>query len=83
MESEKENFGVSGTIYDFKENDPREVNKKYSKLKVDVEKLEKTVNVKAMQLLDKCEVKVSFHVIKIIKNVTFVTSKPHFICYMI
>jgi len=57
MESEKENFGVSGTIYDFKENDPREVNKKYSKLKVDVEKLEKTVNVKAMQLLDKCEVK--------------------------
>lgn len=57
IESEKDNFGEAGTIYDFNENPPQEINRKYAKLKSEMEKMEQTVNVRAMALLDKCEEK--------------------------
>ncbi|XP_059091946.1 structural maintenance of chromosomes protein 2-like [Tigriopus californicus] len=49
-------FGESGSAYDFKATDPQEAGKKIQKLEETKEKLERTVNMRAMTMLDKAEV---------------------------
>lgn len=49
-------FGEPGSAYDFKATDPQEAGKKIQKLEETKEKLERTVNMRAMTMLDKAEV---------------------------
>ena len=52
---ERKFFGQSNTAYDFKATDPREAAKRIQKLEGTKEKLEKTVNMRAMNMLGKAE----------------------------
>jgi len=48
-------FGQPNTAYDFSANDPKEAQKKIQKLEATKEKLQKTVNMRAMNMLGKAE----------------------------
>ena len=48
-------FGQPNTAYDFKANDPKEAGKSVRALKEKKEKLEKSVNMRAMTMLGKAE----------------------------
>lgn len=48
-------FGQPNTAYDFKATDPKEAHKKINKLEETKEKLQKTVNMRAMNMLGKAE----------------------------
>lgn len=48
-------FGEAGSAYDFNAQDMNEAKKKINKLENNKEKLERTVNTKAMSMLDKAE----------------------------
>ena len=52
---ERKFFGQSNTAYDFKATDPKEAAKRIQKLEGTKEKLEKTVNMRAMNMLGKAE----------------------------
>ena len=49
-------FGEPGSAYDFNATDPKEAQKRVQKLEENKEKLERTVNMRAMTMLDKAEV---------------------------
>merc|ERR1712066_274408 len=49
-------FGEPGSAYDFKATDPKDASKRVQKLEDNMEKLERTVNVRAMTMLDTAEV---------------------------
>uniref|UniRef100_A0A8C2SU23 Structural maintenance of chromosomes protein n=1 Tax=Coturnix japonica TaxID=93934 RepID=A0A8C2SU23_COTJA len=55
--SEKELFGQSGTTYDFEINNPKEASQKLQKLMTKKEKLEKSLNMRAINLLSEAEEK--------------------------
>ena len=52
---ERKFFGQSNTAYDFNATDPREAAKRIQKLEGTKDKLEKTVNMRAMNMLGKAE----------------------------
>jgi len=52
---EKKYFGQPNTAYDFKANDPKEAGRRIQKLQETKEKLSKTVNMRAMNMLSKAE----------------------------
>ena len=52
---ERKFFGQSNTAYDFKATDPKEAAKRIQKLEGTKDKLEKTVNMRAMNMLGKAE----------------------------
>lgn len=56
--SEQQYFGQANTAYDFKANDPKEASKRLSRLTETKDKLEKNVNMRAMNMLGKAEEKV-------------------------
>ncbi|NXK48768.1 SMC2 protein, partial [Chauna torquata] len=53
--SEKHLFGQPNTSYDFKANNPKEAGQKLQKLQTKKEKLEKNVNMRAMNMLSEAE----------------------------
>lgn len=55
IEKEKHQFGNRGGLYDFQENDPKDVEKRLAKLEETKEKLGRNVNARAMNLLSKEE----------------------------
>ncbi|RDD42260.1 Structural maintenance of chromosomes protein 2 [Trichoplax sp. H2] len=55
--TEKQFFGQPNTAYDFKANNPKEASKRLLKLEETKEKLSKTVNMRAMNMLGKVEEK--------------------------
>lgn len=57
--TEKQFFGQPNTAYDFKANNPKEASKRLIKLEETKDKLSKTVNMRAMNMLGKVEEKVS------------------------
>mgnify|MGYP001853028953 CR=1 FL=1 len=57
--SEKELFGQADTTYDFEANNPKETGQKLQKLLTKKEKLEKSLNMRAMNLLSEAEERVS------------------------
>ena len=52
---EKKYFGQQNTAYDFKANDPKEAERRIQKLTDTKEKLSKSVNMRAMNMLGKAE----------------------------
>ena len=52
---EKKYFGQTNTAYDFKVNDPKESERRIQKLTETKEKLAKSVNMRAMNMLGKAE----------------------------
>ena len=56
---EKKYFGQPNTAYDFKVNDPKEAGRRIQKLQETKEKLSKSVNMRAMNMLGKAEEQVS------------------------
>ena len=63
---EKQYFGQANTAYDFEANDPKEAAKQLNRLNETKEKLSKSVNMRAMNMLGKAEEKVKpdFHCAK-------------------
>ena len=59
IKTERNYFGQVNTAYDFNNNDPKEAAKKVARLEETKEKLGKTVNMRAMNMLGKAEEKVS------------------------
>ena len=55
ISEERKFFGQSNTAYDFNATDPKEAAKRIQKLEGTKEKLEKTVNMRAMNMLGKAE----------------------------
>nr|XP_018896092.1 PREDICTED: structural maintenance of chromosomes protein 2 [Bemisia tabaci] len=55
IEGDRQYFGKPNGIYDFEENDPKEASKRVAKLQETKEKLSRTVNTRAMNLLGKEE----------------------------
>lgn len=53
--SEKQYFGQANTAYDFEANDPKEAAKRLNKLNETKDKLSKSVNMRAMNMLGKAE----------------------------
>jgi len=58
---EKKYFGQPNTAYDFKANDPKEAARRMHKLEETKEKLSKSVNMRAMNMLGKAEEQVSIY----------------------
>ena len=56
---EKKYFGQPNTGYDFKVNDPKESERRIQKLTETKDKLAKSVNMRAMNMLGKAEEQVS------------------------
>ncbi len=52
---EKKYFGQPNTAYDFKATDPKEAGKRIQKLTETRDKLSKSVNMRAMNMLTKAE----------------------------
>jgi len=52
---EKKYFGQPNTSYDFKANDPKEAGRRIQKLEETRDKLSKSVNMRAMNMLGKAE----------------------------
>lgn len=52
---EKKYFGQPNTAYDFKANDPKEAERRIQKLTDTKDKLSKSVNMRAMNMLGKAE----------------------------
>ena len=52
---EKKYFGQANTAYDFKANDPKEAARRMHKLQETKDKLSKSVNMRAMNMLGKAE----------------------------
>lgn len=52
---EKKYFGQPNTAYDFEANDPKEANRRIQKLQSTKDKLSKSVNMRAMNMLGKAE----------------------------
>lgn len=57
---ERKFFGQPNTIYDFEAQDPKEAEKRIQKLTETKNKLSKSVNVRAMNLLGSAEEQVSY-----------------------
>ena len=57
---EKKYFGQPNTAYDFTANNPKEAEKRITKLQDSKDKLSKSVNMRAMNMLGKAEEQVSF-----------------------
>ena len=57
---EKKYFGVANTAYDFKANKPKDVHQRIGKLTETKDKLSKTINTRAMNMLGKAEEHVSY-----------------------
>ena len=55
ISDEKKYFGQANTAYDFKANDPKEAERKIHKLTETKDKLSKSVNMRAMNMLGKAE----------------------------
>lgn len=55
ISDERESFGKVNTVYDFQVTNPNEAAKRIQKLEASQEKLGKTVNVRAMNMLQKAE----------------------------
>jgi len=55
IEGDRHSFGLPNTIYDFKQTNPSEAAKRIHKLEGTSEKLSKTVNTRAMNMLSKAE----------------------------
>ncbi|CAI8055740.1 Structural maintenance of chromosomes protein 2 [Geodia barretti] len=53
--TDRQYFGQPNTAYDFQANDPKEASRRMEKLKEQKEKLSKTVNMRAMNMLGKAE----------------------------
>lgn len=62
IETDRQFFGQPDGMYDFKENNPQEAQKRVSRLKETKEKLSRTVNVRAMNLLGKEEEQVYYNI---------------------
>ena len=60
IEKDKHQFGTRGGIYDFHENDPKEIEKRLAKLEETKEKLGRNLNTRAMNLLSKEEEQVIY-----------------------
>ena len=56
--NEKQYFGQENTAYDFQANDPKDAAKQLTRLNETKEKLGKSVNMRAMNMLGKAEEKV-------------------------
>jgi len=52
---EKKYFGQANTAYDFKANDPKEAGRRVQNLQEKKDKLSKSVNMRAMNMLGKAE----------------------------
>ena len=52
---DKKYFGQPNTAYDFKANDPKEAARRINKLQETKDKLSKSVNMRAMNMLGKAE----------------------------
>lgn len=57
---ERKYFGQANTAYDFKVNDPKESERRIQKLTETKEKLAKSVNMRAMNMLGKAEEQVCY-----------------------
>ena len=57
---EKKYFGHANTAYDFKANDPKEAGRRIQKLQETKDKLSKSVNMRAMNMLGKAEEQVGY-----------------------
>lgn len=55
IEKDKHQFGNRGGLYDFQENDPKDIEKKLTKLEENKAKLGRNLNTRAMNLLSKEE----------------------------
>ena len=55
ISEEKKYFGQANTAYDFKANDPKEAGRRIQKLQEKKDKLSKSVNMRAMNMLGKAE----------------------------
>ena len=70
---EKKYFGQTNTAYDFKANDPKESERRIQKLTETKDKLAKSVNMRAMNMLGKAEEQVC----RILGcNITVITFSP-------
>jgi structural maintenance of chromosome 2 len=58
---EKKYFGQQNTTYDFKSSDPKEAGRRIQKLQETKDKLSKSVNMRAMNMLGKAEEQVSVY----------------------
>lgn len=67
-------FGQPNGIYDFKATDPREAGSRITKLQELKAKLSRTVNTRAMVLLEKEEEQVSLHCFLLIECGVFIIS---------
>ena len=52
---EKRYFGLANTAFDFKANDPKEAGRRITKLQETKDKLSRSVNMRAMNMLGKAE----------------------------
>ena len=59
IDNERKYFGNADTAYDFEANDMKEVSRRLTKLQETKDKLGKSVNMRAMNMLGKAEEKVS------------------------
>ena len=66
--NEKQYFGQANTAYDFEANDPKEAAKQLSRLNEIKDKLSKSVNMRAMNMLGKAEEKVCLNYFCICKS---------------
>ncbi|XP_067137577.1 structural maintenance of chromosomes protein 2 [Centruroides vittatus] len=55
IEQEKQYFGMPNTEYDFNTNDPKDAGRRIQKLQENKEKLEKNVNMRAHNMMNKAE----------------------------
>ena len=59
IESERKFFGKANTAYDFKAHDPKDAESRLGQLEQQKTKLARTVNMRAMNMLEKAEERVS------------------------
>jgi len=60
IQNDRALFGKTGSVYDFEANPPKEAARRREKLKETLERLSRSVNMRAMSLLGKAEEKVRF-----------------------
>ena len=61
ISDERKYFGQPNTAYDFKATDPKEAGRRIQKLQDTKDKLAKSVNMRAMNMLGKAEEQVHIH----------------------
>lgn len=74
IEKDKHQFGTRGGLYDFHDNDPKDIEKRLNKLEENKEKLGRNLNTRAMNLLSKEEEQVNHFFFFFVPSSCFITS---------